>query len=174
MEQVWAEDNALLYRTRPDRIPLPTEPDVLTNATLGNVIELKGFTLQLPDEPGSETAVPTSTSEAAMSELKLTLFWQPLTTLPVDYTTFLHLQNREGVTVAQRDSQPLGGAYPTSNWQAGETIIDPMTLPLPDTLPAGSYTLVAGLYQLETMERLPVANAPAGENSIILGEITLP
>jgi hypothetical protein len=109
-----------------------------------------------------------------MSELKLTLFWQPLTTLPVDYTTFLHLRNRDGATVAQRDRQPLDGVYPTSYWQAGETIIDPMTLPLPDTLPAGRYTLVTGLYQLETMERLPVANAPSGENSIILGEITLP
>jgi hypothetical protein len=178
MEQVWAEDNALLYRTRPDRVPLPTEPDVLTNATLGNTIELKGFTLQFPNrqahDPGSDTATQTPDSKPTMSELKLTLFWQPLTTLPVDYTIFLHLRNRDGTTVAQRDRQPLDGAYPTSYWQAGETIIDPMTLPLPDTLPAGSYTLVAGLYQLETMERLPVANAPSGENSIILGEITLP
>lgn len=178
MEQVWAEDNALLYRTRPDRVPLPTEPDVLTNAILGSVIELKGFTLQFahrqPDDADSGTTTRTPASGPDMPELKLTLFWQPLTTLPVDYTTFLHLRNRDGATVAQRDSQPLDGAYPTSYWQAGETIIDPMTLPLPDTLPAGSYTLVAGLYQLETMERLPVANAPSGENSIILGEITLP
>jgi hypothetical protein len=178
MEQVWAEDNALLYRTRPDRVPLPTEPDVLTNATLDNTIELRGFTLQFPnhqpDEPGSGAATQTPEARHVLSELKLTLFWQPLTTLPVDYTTFLHLRNRDGTTVAQRDRQPLDGAYPTSYWQAGETIIDPMTLPLPDTLPAGSYTLVAGLYQLETMERLPVTNASSGENSIILGEITLP
>jgi hypothetical protein len=52
MEQVWAEDNGLLYRTRPDRVPLPTQPDVLTNVTLGSAIELKGFTLQaIPPAP---------------------------------------------------------------------------------------------------------------------------
>jgi hypothetical protein len=50
-------------------------------------------------------------------------------------------------------------------------VIDPFTLLLPADLPAGQYILWAGLYQLETLERLPVANDTSGENAIRLGEI---
>lgn len=104
----------------------------------------------------------------------LTLFWQPLQPLSTDYTTFLHLRDEAGVTVAQRDGQPLDGAYPTSQWQPGETVIDPITLVLPEDLSAGSYTLYTGLYRLDTLERLPVAGDSTGENAILLGEIVLP
>ena len=55
-----------------------------------------------------------------------------------------------------------------------ETIIDPITLPIPENLPAGTYTLYTGMYQLNTLERLPVTNDTTGENAILLGEITLP
>jgi hypothetical protein len=107
-------------------------------------------------------------------QLSITFFWQPQTPLPANYTTFLHLRNSENAIVAQRDSQPLNGAYPTSQWQPGETIIDPITLPLPENLPAGTYSLYTGMYQLDTLERLPVTNDTTGENAILLGEITLP
>ncbi|HXV42858.1 MAG TPA: hypothetical protein VEC96_07335, partial [Anaerolineae bacterium] len=89
------------------------------------------------------------------------------------YTVFLHLRNSDGATVAQQDGLSLAGAYPTSRWQPGEMVIDPFTLVLPADLPAGRYTLWAGLYQLETLKRLPVANDASGENAIRLGEIKL-
>lgn len=162
MELVWAADNVLLYRTRADRIPLPLTPTIQLDATFGDSIRLLGYTL---DDPKPNTAD---------TELKLTLFWQPLTELATDYTVFLHLRNADGATVAQRDGQPLDGAYPTSQWQPGETVIDPITLPLFDNLPRGTYTLLAGLYRLDTLERLPVANDASSENAIILGEVTLP
>jgi uncharacterized protein with PQ loop repeat len=162
MEQIWAKDNALVYRTRPDRTPLPTHPDTLINATLDDSIQLVGYTLA------------NSVLKTGHSELRLALFWQPLVPPPTDYTSFLHLRDHNGSIVAQRDSQPLDGAYPTSPWQPGETIIDPITLPLPEDLPAGSYALLTGLYQLDTLERLPLANDASGENAILLGEITLP
>jgi hypothetical protein len=159
MEQVWANDNALVYRTRSNRVPLPTQPDTLVEATLDNAIELAGYTLQI-----SRTSQPI---------LTVTLFWQPLTPLTADYTVFLHLRNSDGATVAQQDGLSLAGAYPTSRWQPGEMVIDPFTLVLPADLPAGRYTLWAGLYQLETLERLPVANDASGENAIRLGEVKL-
>ncbi len=161
MEQVWAKDNALIYRTRPDRSPIPGQPKVAINATLNDAIELVGYTL----EP---------TNQSANSQLKLTLFWEPLRSLPTDYTTFVHLRNGDGVTVAQRDTQPLNGAYPTSRWQPGETVIDLIVLPLPADLLAGQYQLVIGMYQLDTRERLAVANDTSGENAIFLGEVTVP
>lgn len=162
MEPVWSGDNAIVYLTREDRIPIPTRPGVQVNATLGQAVRLTGYTLQPVDPPSSAAA------------LYLTLFWQPLSPLADNYTVFVHLRNPNGATVAQSDRQPLDGAYPTARWQPGETVIDPLTLPLPANLPAGSYRLFTGMYRLDTLERLPVANDTSGENAILLGEVTLP
>ncbi|MCB0167626.1 MAG: DUF2723 domain-containing protein [Anaerolineae bacterium] len=162
MDPIWTGDNALVYRTRSDRTPLPVQPDTLVNADLNHRIELVGFSLNPPQ------------AEADGSQLAITLFWQTLAPLAADYTTFLHLRSSSGVTVAQRDSQPLDGTYPTSQWQPHETIIDPLTLALPEDLPAGSYQLYTGLYQLDTLARLPVTNDTSGENAVLLGEIKLP
>jgi hypothetical protein len=94
--------------------------------------------------------------------------------LPADYTVFVHLRNTEGTTVAQRDRQPLDGAYPTSQWLPGETVIDPISMPLPKNLPSGQYVLYIGLYRLDTLERLTVTNDATGENAVRLGEVDLP
>jgi hypothetical protein len=166
MELVWSKDNALIYQTRPNRMMLPTRPANFVHANLDQVIELVGYSL---DQQAQKPA-----PEAAVSEMNLTLFWQPLADIGVDYTTFLHLRNSQGQTVAQQDRQPLNGSYPTSHWQPDELVIDPVSLPIPDDLPAGTYTLVAGLYRLDTLARLPVINDTSGENAVALGEITLP
>ncbi len=151
MDLVWAKDNALVYRTRPQRVPLPDKPDILLQANFNNIINLTGYTWHITNQ-----------------KLYLTLFWQSRASTPIDYTIFVHLRNRNGATVAQRDSLPLDGTYPTTHWQAGETIIDPITLPLPNDLPAGQYTALIGLYQLATLERLPLINDTSGENGLIL------
>ena len=58
------------------------------------------------------------------------------------------------------DGPPLGGDYPTSWWEAGETIVDMHSLDLNRvgvTLPLepGRHRLLVGLYRLDTGERLP-------------------
>ncbi len=168
LEQVWASDNAIIYRTRPDRQPIPTEPAAIVDANLNHIIQLIGYTIQPPvgrNQLTTQLSAPT---------LYLTLFWQPLTVPSTDYTTFVHLRDHGGVTVAQYDGQPLAGLYPTSHWQQDEVVIDPISLTLPPNLPAGNYKLYTGLYQLDTLERLPVINDTSGENAIFLGEVTLP
>ncbi len=164
MEQVWANDNALIFLTRPDRVPLPTQPNTPLNATLGGLIQLTGVTL--PAAPSSQFTIPNS-------QFTIILFWQPLSPIPTDYTVFLHLRNAQGQTVAQKDGLSLAGAYPTSRWQPGETVIDPFSLSLPPDLPPGRYTLWAGMYRLDTLERLPVTNDTSGENAIKLGEVEI-
>ncbi|RME79137.1 MAG: hypothetical protein D6784_01210 [Chloroflexi bacterium] len=160
MEQVWASDNALIFRTRDDRTPTPTRPDHPLDARLGDTIRLEGYTLTRSPSPPA---------------LHLTLFWRPTASIDTDYTKFIHLRNADGVTVAQHDSQPLGGLYPTSRWQAGETVIDPVVIPLPPDLPPGQYRIFTGLYRLDTLERLPVTNDTSGENAVILpGGVNLP
>jgi len=87
---------------------------------------------------------------------RLVLYWQALTDMEDDYTVFAHLLDERGQTLAQHDSQPRQGAYPTSFWEAGEIIEDEHPLCLPPNLRAGQFDVVAGAYLLQTMQRLPI------------------
>ena len=87
--------------------------------------------------------------------LCFTLYWacdvppgQPL-------NVFVHLVEEGGEPLAQGDGPPLAGDYPTDVWATGEVIADGRMLPLPDAPSAGRYTLLVGLYNLQTGERLP-------------------
>ena len=103
------------------------------------------------------------------NSITLKLYWQSEAPLPTDYTTFVHLRNAAGETVAQKDQPPLEGAYPTSLWDPGEIIADEVTIPLPEELPSGEYSLVVGLYDLTTGLRLPVPDT--ADNSLRLTTI---
>ncbi|MBE7470376.1 MAG: hypothetical protein HS114_14690 [Anaerolineales bacterium] len=96
-------------------------------------------------------------------QLSIKLYWRSESLLPVDYTTFVHLRNATGETVAQKDQPPLNGAYPTSLWDPGEIIADTITIPLPAELPAGQYALVIGMYNYQTGQRLVIPDHPANE-----------
>jgi hypothetical protein len=85
-----------------------------------------------------------------------------------DYTVFLHVLDSEGKLVAQADSWPLRGQYPTSLWQQGDVVRDTIVVSLPSNMAPGDYRLLAGVYLLETMERLPARDA-AGRS---LGDAT--
>ena len=84
------------------------------------------------------------------------------------YKVFLQLLDADGALVAQRDSEPGGGAFPTTSWQAGFTYPDFHALLIPEALPAGQYALIAGLYDIND----PAARLPVGDSSYIeLGTI---
>ncbi|MCB0196408.1 MAG: hypothetical protein KDJ65_30930 [Anaerolineae bacterium] len=120
-------------------------------------ITLLGF--DLSDAVGQSST--NATSEA--HHVALTLYWRSDAPLDRDYTTFVHLRNAGGETVAQHDQPPAGGAYPTGVWSPGEIIVDEVRLPLPDSLPPADYRLVAGLYDPSTGQRLPVPGQSANE-----------
>ena len=77
----------------------------------------------------------------------------------------------ETQNVAQKDTPPARGRYPTSLWDPGEIIIDEISLPL-DNVSSGRYTPVVGLYNLTTGERLLAPGNP--NNEITLEPIELP
>jgi hypothetical protein len=87
--------------------------------------------------------------------ITLTLHWKVWQTPSTDYQVFVHLLGDAPKPVAQGDGPPLGGDYPTSMWATGETIVDPHPVLLPGDLPVGEYRLLVGMYELETLERLP-------------------
>jgi formylglycine-generating enzyme required for sulfatase activity len=95
-------------------------------------------------------------------ELKLTLYWESLAQTPIDWTAFVHLRNKDGQTVAQKDGPVGNGRYPISLWETGEIVADEIVIPLTD-LPDDDYRLFIGLYNFITGERLSVPNNPASE-----------
>jgi hypothetical protein len=102
----------------------------------------------------------------------MTTSWQALQPIATDYTIFLHLRDASGQTAAQLDFRPFEGAYPTSQWQPGLSIIESRPWSLPAHLAPGAYTLHLGLYHLETLSPLVPAQEEA-EPGVLLGEIEI-
>lgn len=148
------DQEAMVYRPEWPYITAAS-PQNPVNASFGDAVALLGF-----DREQHEDA------------LEMTLYWQSIAPVDVDYDVFIHLLDETGRIVAQVDTQPLNGLAATSIWQAGDLIRDPHTLPLPPDLPAGTYTLVTGLFDRDTMTRLPLVG-PAGEDNIILDQLVI-
>lgn len=115
----------------PPSTPTPTNAQAL----FGDALLLRGYALN------TETQ-------------QLTLFWESVAPVGLDYDVFVHILNEAGEIVAQIDQQPVAGLAPTSIWQVGDVVRDP--LPLPAGVGAGMYRLNVGLYVRETGARLPV------------------
>lgn len=126
-------------------------PDHPTTAVFGEQIALLGYSL---------TKNPLQTDD----ELEVTLYWQALKSSAVNYTVFVHLVDAGGQLVAQHDSEPNNGQYPTSIWKTGDVIKDVHQVSL-STLPAGRYILEVGFYQWPSLERLQVTvgDTPQGD-----------
>jgi hypothetical protein len=98
--------------------------------------------------------------------VELTLLWQALKPAPIDYQVFTHLYDGEMIR-GQLDGQPVCDNQPTSRWQPGQIIADPYRIPIRGDAPTGSVPLTVGMYDLATMQRLPVSatdGSPAGDN----------
>jgi hypothetical protein len=106
--------------------------------------------------------------------LLLTLYWQALEPMSERYTVFTHLLDASEVIQAQMDSEPQGGGLPTDRWAAGQTVQDNYALVVSDAAQPGPHVLEAGMYLLETLDRLPVADSetemPLGDR-VLLGTI---
>lgn len=106
-------------------------------------------------------------------ELAVTLYWQALGPMNLDYTVFVHLLDADGQTIAQHDGQPAWEVpLPTSTWQPGETLQDKHSLTLPTKLSPGQYRLQVGVYYWQTLERLPVLEQNVPVNDFVnLGDV---
>jgi hypothetical protein len=54
----------------------------------------------------------------------VTLTWAPTATIQTDYTVFVQVLDANSNILAQADSPPQGGEYPTSTWRTGDRIAD--------------------------------------------------
>jgi len=85
----------------------------------------------------------------------ITLYWRALKETDTDYTTFVHVLDADGNIIAQHDSQPRGGSYPTSMWAQGEYIADTIRIP------TAGRAIEIGWYVAETGERLTTTEGDA-------------
>jgi 4-amino-4-deoxy-L-arabinose transferase-like glycosyltransferase len=92
------------------------------------------------------------------SDMQMTLHWQALQSMKIDYTVFTHLLDDDMNFGGQKDGPPVNGGKPTTSWVDGEIIHDSITIPVYADACAGTYRLQVGLYDLETMDRLPVVS----------------
>jgi hypothetical protein len=91
--------------------------------------------------------------------LGLVLHWRSERRMDIDYTVFVHVfEPATGIPAAQDDSVPHRGAYPTTSWWPGEVVRDAIPVFL-NGVPDGDYGVAVGVYDVMTMERLPVVDA---------------
>jgi hypothetical protein len=78
------------------------------------------------------------------------------------YTLFVHLLNAANELVAQGDTIPVAGLFPTDAWPLGVPVRDQIEVALPPGAPPGRYTISLGWYDWRTGERLSVID-PTGQ-----------
>jgi len=137
------------------RQPLPVSPQHTMSADFDGRAALIGFDVPQSARPGDV--------------ILLRLYWRAQSILNRDYTVFVHLLDDSNRLIAQADSQPRDGAYPTSAWAVGDVIPDDHTLSLPAGLASGAYTLRVGLYLAPDGPRLPL-KSQAGD-ALTLGTL---
>jgi hypothetical protein len=94
----------------------------------------------------------------------LSLYWRSMERAVRDYTVFVHDVDSNGATLAQDDTQLRNRrGFPTLSWQPGDAARSFHRLPAH----AGA-SLKVGVYDLQTMDRLPLQGSSNSENVVIL------
>ncbi|MEM7798685.1 MAG: hypothetical protein AAF633_05805 [Chloroflexota bacterium] len=147
--------------------PAWEEGSLPASATLSNVI-FSPFALLHGYEVDLESAMPGDT-------VGVDLYWEVIDTPPGDFYFFLHAMDGIGDMVAQRDTHPGTGNFPTSQWEVGDRFVDEISVIIPETAASGNIDLSIGFYAPEEGYRLAVS-APDGSlqgDSLILDQVAI-
>jgi hypothetical protein len=97
----------------------------------------------------------------------LTLYWEALAPIAHAYSVFTQIIDpSDAYKAGQRDGEPGCNLFPTDSWQPGDIIADRYYLPLAADARPGVYTLLIGMYDRESGERLDIFTAsgdPVGD-----------
>lgn len=79
--------------------------------------------------------------------LDIDLYWEVNAQPPGDYLLFVHLLDEVQTMVAQRDTHPGLGSFPSSQWRPGDRFVEKVRLQIPETAYTPiTATLSIGLY----------------------------
>ncbi|MBL8058368.1 MAG: glycosyltransferase family 39 protein [Anaerolineales bacterium] len=145
-----------------------TAPALQANGDQGR----RGQVLQAGLGPVALYAVAAPAALTPGAPLPVTLIWQSVDVVRAAYHVFVHLIGPDGVVYAQSDGGPAGWTRPVTGWLPGEYIVDERRLDVPAELPAGTYTLYAGLYRPADGVRLTSPAFPEGR--VKLAELAAP
>jgi len=157
---------ASISRGSPITIVISTGPVIKIEANLGDQVEL------VEAELTRDTFRPGEM-------LQITLRWRARRPIDQDYVVFVHVTPPSGIPIAQQDSRPVGGGFPTPAWTPGQLVNDVYRVTLPANATPGRYQIRVGMYpkgQPQIHRRLPVVDpgrAEAALNSIIVKEIEI-
>ena len=132
------------------------DPPDMTHAQemgFGQVAKLVGY--DVPATVGLGQALP------------VILFWQSQGETPVSYKSFVQLLDDSGRLVVGSDAIPDEWRRPTTGWIADEFISDPHHLIVPADLSPGSYRILIGLYEVNSLERLLI---DSGNDALFLSQ----
>ncbi|MFB0534421.1 MAG: glycosyltransferase family 39 protein [Anaerolineae bacterium] len=144
----------------PENFAQKAIPDHALSVNLSHKVKLLGYDLDTREaKPGGV--------------LILTLYWQALAKMDISYHVFTHLESDR--IWGQNDGVPRCWRCPTTEWRPGQVIADRRRIPIDPQVPAGTYPLVVGLYELESGQRLEVideAGNPQAQ-SVLLTEVDI-
>lgn len=123
-------------------------PPILPNAVVGGRFRLAGAALT-----------------PAGHALTVALHWECLNTTDINYMIFVHVA-QPGQPLTTGDGPACGGYYPTHFWRVGDWIVDERVIQLPRPFDPARDQVIVGMYDLETLQRLPVVRdgAPSGDS----------
>ena len=140
--------------------PTSGTPERALDAAFAQSLYLNGATVPATARPGEA--------------LPVTLFWSADRPPAEDDSLFVQLLDADGVNVAQWDGVPADrvSTLPASDWPAGWRGAQMAPLALPETLPTGEYTVIAGMYDWQSGVRLAVSGADVRpDNAVVLGVV---
>jgi 4-amino-4-deoxy-L-arabinose transferase-like glycosyltransferase len=146
--------------------PAFSRPRPLTEAQIAAIpnpmdVEFDGVARLLGYEIASTTVEPGGT-------VAVTVYWQALARTDLHHAIFVHLLSDTGVMVAQRDTYPGLGRYPSTAWEPGLVFADTYRVHVPET----AYTPDTGYIQVGIYAIAPPGNprlvTPDGRNAVRL------
>lgn len=126
-----------------------TQPAQPIDARYGDAIVLSEFSAPQASKAGES--------------LPIHLKWKRTAAAPPNLSRFVHVLDAAGNKVAQVDGQVTDafGPLPAESWPDNIPVNDLMTIDLPVPLSPGEYTVIAGLYDWQTGDRLAAAGPSA-------------
>jgi hypothetical protein len=107
--------------------------------------------------------------------VRLTLYWQGLRRMDVNYTVSAQLVDEAQRKAAQHDGWPLDGDAPTAAWEPMQVIADVRTLAIFSDAPPGAYDVWLAVYVLEQGEIVHLPVIPDGgempSNHVVLTRV---
>jgi hypothetical protein len=94
------------------------------------------------------TTIPQTISPGDV--LPLGLYWRARSKPQGDYLAVVQLRDSTGHVVFEQSSRPASGTYPTTQWNAGEVLLDWHDLTIPADFAVGNYQIAVLLRDSST------------------------